>query len=184
MSGRFGGTCSVALMLAVAVGSPAWADPTATPTPSTTAPTSGVPQGTTLPFIGETRVLTFPVANLDGSVITDDKVITLKADVFFAYNRATLTAKAGAALDSAAARLKELGATRVRVEGHTDDKGTAAYNQRLSKRRAEAVRTALGGRLPGVRISVKAYGETRPVADNDTAKGRALNRRVTITVTD
>lgn len=173
------------LTLVVAAAAPASADPTPTPTPtpSPTAPASGAPQGTTRPFTGETRELTFPVATLDGSMVTDDKVITLRADVFFAYNKSTLNAKAGAALDSAAARLKELGATRVRVEGHTDDKGTTAYNQTLSKRRAAAVRSALVGRLPGVRISVKAYGETRPVAANDTAKGRALNRRVTITVT-
>lgn len=158
-----------------------WADPS--PTPSPTAPSGGIPQGTTLPFTGETRDITFPVANLDGSMITDDKVITLRADVFFAYNRAALNAKAGAALDSAAARMRERAATRVRVDGHTDDQGTAAYNQRLSKRRAEAVRVALGKRLPGVRISIRAHGESRPVADNDTAKGRGLNRRVTITVT-
>ena len=88
-----------------------------------------------------------------------------------------------AALDRAAARLKELGATTVRVAGYTDSKGTAAYNRGLSLRRAEAVRAGLATRLPDLTQAVKGYGESRPVASNETAKGRALNRRVTIAVT-
>ena len=94
-----------------------------------------------------------------------------------------LNAKAATALDRAAQRLKDLGATKVRVAGYTDSKGSKSYNKSLSQRRAEAVRAGLAARLPGLRYSVKGYGESHPVATNETGHGRALNRRVTITVT-
>lgn len=135
-----------------------------------------------LAFDGEARAITFPQASIDGSFTEDGTVITLRADVFFAYNKANLNAKAAVALDRAKARLTDLKATRVRVAGFTDSKGTAAYNRGLSKRRAVAVRDALASRLSGVTFQVKAYGESRPVATNKTGKGRALNRRVVITV--
>ena len=153
---------------------------TTRPDPSTSPV---VAEALALPIEGEVRDLTFPTANLDGSVTEEGPVITLKADVFFAYNKATLNSKASAALDRAAARLKELGATTVRVAGYTDSKGAAAYNRGLSLRRAEAVRAGLATRLPDLTQAVKGYGESRPVASNETAKGRALNRRVTIAVT-
>ncbi|MFN8118894.1 MAG: OmpA family protein [Micropruina glycogenica] len=153
---------------------------TTRPDPSTSPV---VAEALALPIEGEVRDLAFPTANLDGSVTEEGTVITLKADVFFAYNKATLNSKASAALDRAAARLKELGATTVRVAGYTDSKGTAAYNRGLSLRRAEAVRAGLATRLPDLTQAVKGYGESRPVASNETAKGRALNRRVTIAVT-
>lgn len=110
-------------------------------------------------------------------------MITLKADVFFAWNKADLNAKAAHALDRAAASLTEQQARTGRVTGFTDNKGTASYNQGLSLRRAEAVRAALVKRVPGLAVEVKGDGESRPVATNQTARGRALNRRVTITVT-
>ncbi|SPD86756.1 OmpA/MotB domain protein (fragment) [Micropruina glycogenica] len=83
-----------------------------------------------LPFDARVLTIEFPQASVDGSVTEDGKVITLRADVFFAYNKATLNAKAKAALDRAAARVTELQATTVRVSGYTDSKGTAAYNSR------------------------------------------------------
>ena len=157
---------------------------TTTPSPS---PSSGATTPATDPFVrdfdGEVRDLTFPEANTDGSVTEVGSQIMLKADVFFAYRKANLNARAAAALDRAAQRLADLGATKVRVDGYTDSKGSAAYNKGLSKRRAEAVRAALAARLPGLDYAVKGNGESRPVATNETGKGRALNRRVTITVT-
>lgn len=113
----------------------------------------------------------------------DGTVITLKADVFFAYNKATLNARPSAVLDRAAARLNELGATAVRVSGYTDAKGSAAYDKALSKRRAQAVLAGLRQRRDGLRGVLRAHGEKHPVGSNKTAKGRELNRRVTITVT-
>jgi outer membrane protein OmpA-like peptidoglycan-associated protein len=136
-----------------------------------------------VPFDAKVLTIEFPQASVDGSVTEDGKVITLRADVFFAYNKATLNSKAKAALDRAAARLTELQATTVRVSGYTDSLGTASYNKGLSQRRAKAVLAGLRQRLDGLKGVIKAYGESRPVATNKTAKGRALNRRVTITVT-
>ncbi|MFT4217343.1 MAG: OmpA family protein [Micropruina sp.] len=152
------------------------ADPTTPDDPST------VPGFPVLAFDGEARELTFPVATLDGSVTEDGRTITLRADVFFAYNKATLNTKAGAALARAAEKLTELGATKVRVDGHTDSKGSAAYNRGLSQRRAVAVRAALVASIPELAVTVKGYGEAKPVASNETGAGRALNRRVVITV--
>ncbi len=68
----------------------------------------------------------------------------------------------------------------VMVAGHTDSQGSEAYNRNLAERRARAVRDHLVDRhgIAADRLVVKAYGESRPIADNGTAEGRALNRRV------
>lgn len=173
------------LVIATVVGVanlPAHAE-TVSPTPAPSVTGSAEPSDPfVLPYDGEVLDITFPEANLAGSVTEEGSVITLKADVFFAYNKANLNAKAAAALDQARDRLTELNAQRVRVAGYTDDQGSKSYNLGLSRRRAEAVRSALSRRLPGIAYEVRAFGESRPVATNKTAGGRALNRRVTITV--
>ncbi|HYG66893.1 MAG TPA: OmpA family protein, partial [Anaeromyxobacteraceae bacterium] len=72
---------------------------------------------------------------------------------------------------------------RIRVEGHTDDVGSAAYNKDLSQRRAESVVSALAARgVPRERLVPVGYGFERPVASNATALGRAKNRRVEFTI--
>ena len=65
------------------------------------------------------------------------------------------------------------------LEGHTDARGTDAYNQKLSDKRAKAVAKALADLgIASAKISTEAYGESKPVATNDTEAGRAENRRV------
>ncbi|MDA8129383.1 MAG: OmpA family protein [Betaproteobacteria bacterium] len=82
-------------------------------------------------------------------------------------------------LDNVAATLKEWGEVKVEVAGHTDSVGQAAFNRRLSQRRAEAVRAYLLGKgVAASRLIARGYGESEPVADNKTAAGRAKNRRV------
>jgi OOP family OmpA-OmpF porin len=67
------------------------------------------------------------------------------------------------------------------IEGHTDSVGSHGYNMKLSQRRADAVRDYMVQQgISASRIETAAYGETRPVASNDTAAGRAQNRRVDI----
>jgi outer membrane protein OmpA-like peptidoglycan-associated protein len=67
----------------------------------------------------------------------------------------------------------------VRIEGHTDSQGSAAANQRLSQKRAEAVRRYLVDQaIAPTRMEAIGYGEDRPLEDNRTAEGRATNRRV------
>jgi OOP family OmpA-OmpF porin len=106
--------------------------------------------------------------------------LTLRG-VNFEYNSAQLTPQDEAILDSVADILAQRPQFAVEVQGHTDSSGPDAYNQDLSERRAGAVRDYLVGRgVPATRLSARGYGESEPVADNDTAEGRALNRRVTL----
>lgn len=81
-------------------------------------------------------------------------------------------------------RLREAGLDALRIDGHTDDSGTAEYNQQLSVRRAEAVARVLVTTCGFTRdqLQVRGLGKTRPIADNRTAAGRAENRRVVIIV--
>ncbi len=88
-------------------------------------------------------------------------------------------------LDRVAASLKDWPEVRVEVGGHTDSNGGAAYNLKLSQRRAEAVRDYLIGKgIDGSRLTARGYGKTEPIADNKTAEGRAKNRRVELTRLD
>jgi len=77
--------------------------------------------------------------------------------------------------------MKDKPGMKVSVEGHTDSIGSEAYNQRLSERRAQAVRDYMieNGISPG-RVATRGFGKSRPVASNETAEGRAQNRRVEI----
>lgn len=105
--------------------------------------------------------------------------------VNFEFDRAELSSEATGILDAAVAALGESPDAAVVVAGHTDAIGTEAYNLELSRRRAESVRNYLVDQgLDAARLDVEAYGESRPVADNDTAEGRAQNRRVELEVAD
>jgi outer membrane protein OmpA-like peptidoglycan-associated protein len=103
--------------------------------------------------------------------------------VNFDFNSATLRPDATPVLDQAATILKENPGIDVRVEGHTDNVGSAQYNQALSLRRAEAVyRYLVNQGIDPERLRVEGFGLTRPVASNDTESGRAQNRRVELKV--
>lgn len=86
-------------------------------------------------------------------------------------------------LDTISAIIRRYGKTQLIIQGHTDDTGTAAYNQQLSEARADAVARYLIGRgvLPQ-RIRALGYGEERPIASNATERGRRLNRRVDLLI--
>jgi OmpA-OmpF porin, OOP family len=84
-------------------------------------------------------------------------------------------------LDSLAGKVKSLTLEVIVAVGHTDSIGTDAYNQKLSIRRAEAVKKYLVSQgIEAKRIYVEGKGESQPVADNKTKEGRAKNRRVQI----
>ncbi len=87
-------------------------------------------------------------------------------------------------LDSVAATLEtHLDISRLEIEAHTDSRGSAAYNKRMSQERAEAIRRYLVGKgIPGARLVAVGYGEERPIDTNMTAAGRANNRRVELLV--
>ncbi len=110
------------------------------------------------------------------------KKIVLRS-VYFEFDKSTIRGDAAPVLDEAAGLLRDEGEINVAAEGHTDEIGTDVYNLRLSQRRADAVRGYLVGKgINGKRIRTEAYGESRPVATNETAEGRAQNRRVELRV--
>jgi outer membrane protein OmpA-like peptidoglycan-associated protein len=115
--------------------------------------------------------------------IGDNITLNMPGNVTFAVDSADVSASFYPVLDSVALVLKEFDKTLVEVAGHTDSTGSDAYNQALSERRAVSVSAYLTSRQvrPDRLISVGA-GESRPVASNDTAAGRQLNRRVEITI--
>jgi len=100
----------------------------------------------------------------------------------FASGKAELNHAAKKVLEQAAEGIRVASGGRIVIEGHTDRLGSSQFNMDLSRRRAEAARGYLvqSLRFPAERIVVRWYGEERPVASNDTAEGRALNRRVDI----
>ncbi|MBI3785722.1 MAG: OmpA family protein [Deltaproteobacteria bacterium] len=103
--------------------------------------------------------------------------------VNFDYNKSNIRNDAKPILDEAAATLKEESNVNISVEGHTDSRGTDAYNQKLSERRAKSVADYLSAHgIATSRLSTVGYGESRPVAGNDSDEGRAQNRRVELRV--
>jgi len=109
--------------------------------------------------------------------------VTFAADTFFDFDRAVLKPEGRAKLDDLVEKVRGINLEVIIAVGHTDSIGTVEYNQRLSVRRAEAVRAYLVSRgIESNRIYTEGKGETQPVADNRTREGRAKNRRVEIEV--
>jgi len=103
--------------------------------------------------------------------------------VHFDFDKSDIRTDSRPVLDEAAQTLLGYPNVRVSVEGHTDAIGSAAYNERLSVRRAEAVfRYLVNHGVSPDRMEVVGYGKSRPVADNETESGRAQNRRVELHV--
>ena len=111
----------------------------------------------------------------------DRLLLRLPATFTFDVGRADIKVQAMSTLTEIALTLKQFNQSFVDVLGHTDSTGTAAGNQALSQRRAQAVATHL--KAHGValaRLATRGYGATEPIADNTTDAGRSLNRRVEI----
>jgi len=118
-------------------------------------------------------------------VVRDGKNIHLvmPGDVTFETDSASLNSKFFEVLDSVALVLNEYKSTLVTVAGYTDSTGPAEYNQKLSERRASTVALYLHSRgVAQQRLAAIGYGEKHPVATNNTAEGRAKNRRVEVTL--
>jgi len=120
--------------------------------------------------------------NLDGCKEGDTIVLR---GVNFEFNKANLTLNAKALLDPVADALIARPGIKVEVDGHTDSKGSDAYNQKLSDARAASVMQYLVSRgVEAGRLTSKGFGESKPIADNATDEGREINRRVELTITD
>ena len=104
-------------------------------------------------------------------------------DVHFDFDRFNLRPDALKILDDAVTKLQANGDVRVTIEGHTDAIGTVEYNLALGERRANSVRDYLVQRgIMNMRLRTVSYGEERPIADNTSAQGRAMNRRAHLVV--
>jgi OOP family OmpA-OmpF porin len=107
-----------------------------------------------------------------------ERAVTLRG-VTFASGRDALTSSSYAVLDELADQLIAAPGLRLEIAGHTDATGTRTGNLRLSLARAEAVRAYLVLRgVPADRLVARGYGPDEPIANNRTAQGRAMNRRV------
>jgi outer membrane protein OmpA-like peptidoglycan-associated protein len=116
---------------------------------------------------------------------TDRGTLVTFGDVLFATNKADLKSSGLVNINKLAQFLQENPDRKVIVEGYTDSTGSASYNQSLSERRATSVQVALikMGVDPS-RIVVQGYGKEYPVADNGSVSGRAMNRRVEVTISN
>ncbi|MFI5973912.1 OmpA family protein [Streptomyces sp. NPDC051452] len=111
-----------------------------------------------------------------------DVTFALQAEVLFGKDSAKLGAQAKARIATIAEEIKKQNATRIRVFGFTDNLGTSAHGDVLSKQRANAVQAVLDQDLndPEATFEVRGYGEQYPIADNSTEAGRKKNRRVEV----
>ena len=109
--------------------------------------------------------------------------VTYAADAFFDFDKSVLKPEGKAKLDDLSSKVKNINLEVIIAVGHTDSVGSDAYNQKLSVRRAEAVKAYLVSKgIDKSRVYTEGKGEKQPVADNKTAAGRAKNRRVEIEV--
>lgn len=121
------------------------------------------------------------VVDMDGCEV---QVIIDLPGVNFAFDEARLTDESYAILDDAVTTLKRHRQVKIEVAGHTDSVGTESYNLSLSDRRAAVVRDYLISQgIAADRMTSSGYGESRPVATNDTSDGRARNRRTELVIT-
>jgi len=123
------------------------------------------------------------ILGLEGDLLAQSLLQELDAlptrNIVFNKNSITLTSRAQEVLDDVAAAILGYEDLVVEIAGHTDSSGEAVRNLRLSKDRAAAVRDYLVSQnVPGNRLSPIGYGETAPISDNNTANGRAANRRI------
>jgi OOP family OmpA-OmpF porin len=125
------------------------------------------------------------VTNTVTRTVVEQKLLTIPASVLFAFDQDTLLPGATKHLEAAVSALRTAKADKkevhVIVEGHTDSIGTAEYNQKLSERRADAVRNYLVAHGQDASfVTVRAKGLTEPFTSNETVEGRSNNRRVEI----
>lgn len=109
--------------------------------------------------------------------------ITFDSGILFESGKSNLQPEAKANIDKLSVILNKYKDTNILIEGHTDSDGTEEFNQKLSESRANSVASdAKGQGVVGSRITTVGYGETQPVASNDTPEGKRLNRRVEIAI--
>jgi outer membrane protein OmpA-like peptidoglycan-associated protein len=142
--------------------------------------------GTTLEIKGVSLGVEGLLRDLNAEVRGREVRIAMSADVLFDFDKADLRKEAAPELEKVAAVLKEYPNATARIDGHADGKGEAAYNQKLSERRAETVRKWFEKEGVKTKMSSKGWGKTKPIAPNtrpdgkDDPEGRQKNRRVEV----
>jgi outer membrane protein OmpA-like peptidoglycan-associated protein len=112
-------------------------------------------------------------------VVVTDKEIKITQQIHFEFNKDVIRKESFPILDAVVEVMQKFPEMKIEVQGHTDNKGSAAYNQNLSGRRAASVMKYLTKHgIVKTRLVSKGYGMARPVVPNDTEQNRALNRRV------
>ncbi|HSB60130.1 MAG TPA: OmpA family protein [Vicinamibacteria bacterium] len=140
-------------------------------------------QGFKTAVVAEDTSLEDRLTRLRAEVTGTEITIRLPGSVLFDFDSARIRPDAERTLQEVAAVVKGLAARPVRVEGHTDSVASDDYNQKLSERRAEAVRAWLAAHgAEKARLTTRGHGETKPVADNGSADGRQKNRRVEVII--
>jgi outer membrane protein OmpA-like peptidoglycan-associated protein len=154
--------------------------------------------GKVIDLVFKVENLAFKVEDLAGKVQTlrvketkTETRIELPADILFDFDKADIRSAAEPALKQVAELVRKSARGTVRIEGHTDSKGSDSYNVRLSQRRAQSVQKWLVERegMRGVRFAIQGFGKSRPAVPNtkpdgsDDPEGRQKNRRVEIVFT-
>lgn len=147
-------------------------------------------QGKVLDIVGVQRGIDGVLQDLGAKVTAQEIVIDLATDVLFDFDKADLKPAATESLTKVAEVLRASGQAPATIVGHTDGKGAADYNQKLSERRAAAVKDWLvrTGKIAASRLTAKGMGMKQPIAPNakpdgsDDSEGRAKNRRVEIRI--
>lgn len=113
----------------------------------------------------------------------DNIRLVMPSNITFATNQAYITSGFHSTLNDVAKVLTKFDKTLLSIEGHTDNTGSADYNQTLSTKRAQSVKDYLANQqIQGSRLKVTGYGESMPLVDNSTEKNRSLNRRVEVQI--
>jgi outer membrane protein OmpA-like peptidoglycan-associated protein len=121
--------------------------------------------------------------NIDVINTGDELIVRMPQDILFAFDSDRVRPDLRADLFTLADSLQRYPDTTVQIIGHTDNVGSASYNQNLSERRASSVGSVLvNAGVPGSRLRIFGAGEDQPIASNLTEEGRAQNRRVDIVI--
>ena len=146
-------------------------------------PASATPAYQPAPEVAPVVAMPAPVIEAKPAPAPVSEKVSFASEALFDFDQSTLKPQGKAALDQLLSQLTGMDLEVIVTVGHTDAVGSDAYNQKLSQRRAEAVKAYLVAQgVETSRVYTEGKGETQPVADNTTAAGRAKNRRVTVEV--